>query len=274
MIDPIRLGGIVTGSRGAGVVIIRGSLTQTAASRHEVRSRLRSPRVRGYLDGTAAARSTLGRLHRWLMDRRRRPMSIRSAFTSTPSEIRMRAWLTRGAVAAVLGITVCLPAASDELEERASSPTGEVSAEAPSLREPDLLFDDDVRRGARALERRGVAPTPSRTANRKVFVFNQGVEHGLLQPRHAWLPLPGARAGAQGPPPGVPEPGLPQDLRERPAAAAGQGRRRDARPLRSQHHWAVSAVCSTSAEPLAGSATTRTSVRPSGRWAWPAGRTS
>jgi phospholipid-binding lipoprotein MlaA len=95
----------------------------------------------------------------------------------------MRAWLTRGAVAAVLGVAFCLPAASasDELEERASSPSGEVSAEALSPREPDLLFDEafdaelelssDVDRA-----------DPFEKGNRRVFVFNQGVDTVFFQP--------------------------------------------------------------------------------------------
>ena len=95
----------------------------------------------------------------------------------------MRAWLTRGAMAAVLGIAVYLPAASaaDGLEVRASFPSGEVSAEAQPPREPDSLFDEafdaelelssDVDRA-----------DPFENSNRKVFVFNQGVNTVFFAP--------------------------------------------------------------------------------------------
>jgi phospholipid-binding lipoprotein MlaA len=95
----------------------------------------------------------------------------------------MSAWITRGAVTAVLGITVCLPGASvsDEIEARASSPTGEESVEAPSLEEPDALFDDAFDSELELSSDMDRAD-PFESANRKVFVFNQGVDTILLDP--------------------------------------------------------------------------------------------
>jgi phospholipid-binding lipoprotein MlaA len=117
------------------------------------------------------------------MDPRRRPMSMRRISLTTPLEIQVPIWLTHGAVAAALAIAICLPAAPAfaELEAPAPFPAGEVSEDAFLPSEPDPLFDEEFD-AELELSSDVDQADPFENTNRKVFVFNQGVETVFFGP--------------------------------------------------------------------------------------------
>jgi phospholipid-binding lipoprotein MlaA len=95
----------------------------------------------------------------------------------------MPIWLTHGAVAAALAFALCIPAASvsAELETPTPFPAGEVSEDAPLATEPDPLFDEDFDEELElSSDINGADPFES--ANRKVFVFNQGMNTVVIDP--------------------------------------------------------------------------------------------
>lgn len=95
----------------------------------------------------------------------------------------MRTWRTHGAVAAALGIAICIPAApaSAELEAQAFSPSGEIIADAPLSAEPDPLFDEEFD-AELELSSDVDHVDPFEGANRMVFAFNQGVNTVFFRP--------------------------------------------------------------------------------------------
>ena len=95
----------------------------------------------------------------------------------------MPIWLTHGAVAAALAVAVCLPAAPAfaELETPALFPAGEVSGDALVPSEPDPLFDEDFDTELELSSDINGAD-PFENANRKVFIFNQGVNTVVFDP--------------------------------------------------------------------------------------------
>jgi phospholipid-binding lipoprotein MlaA len=95
----------------------------------------------------------------------------------------MRTWLTRGAVAAALGVAISLPAAPAlaELETQALSPSGEAITDAPLPAEPDPLFDEDFD-AELELSSDVDHADPFENANRVVFAFNQGVNTVFYRP--------------------------------------------------------------------------------------------
>jgi phospholipid-binding lipoprotein MlaA len=98
----------------------------------------------------------------------------------------MPIWLTHGAVAAALALAICLRAAPAfaELETPAPFPAGEVSGEvfpASELDELDPLFDEDFDTELELSSDINGAD-PFETTNRKVFIFNQGMNAVVIDP--------------------------------------------------------------------------------------------